>query len=102
MKHTTQQDKLETFLTKMAEINAKLHKEYWPDKEMIKVFTHRRWGNRYGRGYRFSQLITHTGAGLAHWQDITLRSREDLIRANQTMLKLGYEFKSHPWAGPRG
>ena len=103
MKQTTQQvrkkikaqfgDKLESFLTSVSEKWIQLHKKTWPDKEVIKVFTHRRWGNRYGRGYRFSQLITHEGLPISHWMDITLLRREDLIQANQTMLKLGYEFK---------
>ena len=93
MTHTTQQDKLERFLTKSVEFSERLHKEYWPDEQVIKVFTNRRWGNRYGRGHRFSWMITHEGAGIGHWQDITLRSREELIQANQTMLKLGFEFK---------
>ena len=70
-----------------------LHKKHWPNKQVIKVFTHRRWGNQHGRGYRFSHMVTHEGSPISHWQDITLRNREDLIRANQTMLKLGYEFE---------
>ena len=102
MKHTTQQDKLERYLTGSSEALIQLHKKNWPDKEIIKVYANRRWGNRYGRGHRFSWMITHEGAPMGYWQDITLLRREDLIQANQTMMKLGFEFKSTPWAGPRG
>ncbi len=86
----------------MSEGLIQIHKETWPDKEMIKVYANRRWGNRYHRGYRFSWMITHKEAPMGYWQDITLLRREDLIQANQTMMKLGFEFKSTPWVGPNG
>ena len=94
MKQITQQDRLEKFLIGFSEGLVDIHKKYWPDEQPVKLFTYRPWGNRYGRGWRFSFMITYSGADVHCWQDITLRSRDDLIRANQTMARLGYEFNA--------
>lgn len=93
-------ERLGEMLTKAVAIHEILHKRKRPNKAMIKVYTFRRWGNRYHKGYRFSWIITFEGASMGYWYDITLLRLEDLIQARQTMEKLGFESRTNPWLGP--
>ena len=88
----TQPGTIEHFLTEMASTNEKVCSKHFPDKELVKLWTYKHWGNRYGKGYRFSYTVTHKEATMKLWQDFTLQKPEDFAMAKQTIEKLGYEF----------
>ena len=88
----TQSKEIERFLSKMSAVSVEIYSKHFPSKEIEKLWTYRRWGNRYAKGWRFSYMVKHKGATINHWQDMTIQKPEDFATAKQTIEKMGYKF----------